>query len=207
MKRWMNHLSFIICHLSVSVALVSCSMTKGIPDDDQLFTGLTKITFTDENTYDDSPYEGHLDTTKEEIEAALATEPNGSLFGSSYYTVPWSWHLWVYNKYASKNSGFAKWMTKSFGKPPVLMSQVNPALRAYSIEQAHGSTKLQDFVPSLEKKYAVVLGNEVKGVHQEVIDASDGCLEIPQFGTKHSMNVSVTAGIIIWHFAQTIINK
>lgn len=77
----------------------------------------------------------------------------------------------------------------------------------YSIEQAHGSTKLQNFAPSRGKKYAVVLGNEVKGVHQEVIDASDGCLEIPQFGTKHSMNVSVTAGIIIWHFAQTIINK
>ena len=54
---------------------------------------------------------------------------------------------------------------------------------------------------------AVILGNEVKGVHQEVIDVSDGCLEIPQFGTKHSMNVSVTAGIIIWHFAQIIINK
>ena len=54
-----------------------------------------------------------------------------------------------------------------------------------------------------EKKYAVILGNEVKGVHQEVVDASDGCLEIPQFGTKHSMNVSVTAGIVIWHFAQT----
>jgi tRNA G18 (ribose-2'-O)-methylase SpoU len=47
-----------------------------------------------------------------------------------------------------------------------------------------------------------VLGNEVKGVHQEVVDASDGCLEIPQFGTKHSMNVSVTAGIVIWHFAK-----
>ena len=47
--------------------------------------------------------------------------------------------------------------------------------------------------------------NEVKGVHQEVIDASDGCLEIPQFGTKHSMNVSVTGGIIIWHFAKNII--
>lgn len=77
----------------------------------------------------------------------------------------------------------------------------------YSIEQAHGSTMLQDFQPEKGKKYAVVLGNEVKGVHQEVIDASDGCLEIPQFGTKHSMNVSVTAGIIIWHFAQTIINK
>ena len=73
----------------------------------------------------------------------------------------------------------------------------------YSVEQAHGSTMLQDFIPIKDKKYAVILGNEVKGVHQEVIDASDGCLEIPQFGTKHSMNVSVTAGIIIWHFAQT----
>ena len=75
----------------------------------------------------------------------------------------------------------------------------------YSIEQAHGSTNLQNFTPQLGKKYAVVLGNEVKGVHQEIIDASDGCLEIPQFGTKHSMNVSVTAGIIIWHFAKYIL--
>ena len=75
----------------------------------------------------------------------------------------------------------------------------------YSIEQAHGSTKLQTFEPLHGKKYAVVLGNEVKGVHQEVVDASDGCLEIPQFGTKHSMNVSVTAGIIIWHFAKQLL--
>ena len=49
------------------------------------------------------------------------------------------------------------------------------------------------------------LGNEVKGVHQEVVDASDGCLEIPQLGTKHSMNVSVTAGIIIYKFAESLI--
>lgn len=75
----------------------------------------------------------------------------------------------------------------------------------FSIEQAHGSTMIQEFVPESGKKYAVILGNEVKGVHQEVIDASDGCLEIPQFGTKHSMNVSVTAGIIIWHFAKGIL--
>jgi len=75
----------------------------------------------------------------------------------------------------------------------------------YSVEQAHGSTKLQDFQPQKDYKYAVILGNEVKGVHQEVVDASDGCLEIPQFGTKHSMNVSVTAGIIIWHFSQSFI--
>ncbi len=52
--------------------------------------------------------------------------------------------------------------------------------------------------------YAVILGNEVKGVQQQVIDACDGCLEIPQFGTKHSMNVSVTAGIIIWHFVNLL---
>jgi len=77
----------------------------------------------------------------------------------------------------------------------------------YSIEQAHGSTMLQDFTPIYNNRYAVIFGNEVKGVHQEVVDASDGCLEIPQYGTKHSMNVSVTAGIVIWHFAQTIINK
>ena len=75
----------------------------------------------------------------------------------------------------------------------------------YSVEQAHGSTMLQHFSPASDKKYAIVLGNEVKGVHQAVVDASDGCLEIPQFGTKHSMNVSVTAGIVIWHFAQALV--
>lgn len=72
----------------------------------------------------------------------------------------------------------------------------------YSVEQAEGSTMLHDFVPQPNKRYAVVMGNEVKGVHQEVIDNSHGCLEIPQYGTKHSMNVSVTAGIIIYTFAQ-----
>ena len=73
-----------------------------------------------------------------------------------------------------------------------------------SVEQVEHSTKLQTFVPQRVCKYAVVLGNEVKGVRQEVVDASDGCLEIPQLGTKHSMNVSVTAGIIIYKFAETL---
>ncbi len=73
-----------------------------------------------------------------------------------------------------------------------------------AIEQCEGSTMLQDFDPEPDKKYAVVLGNEVKGVQQQVVDACDACLEIPQFGTKHSMNVSVTAGIIIWHFASRL---
>ncbi|MBR1932563.1 MAG: RNA methyltransferase [Prevotella sp.] len=74
-----------------------------------------------------------------------------------------------------------------------------------SVEQAEGSTALPSFVPEQGRKYAVVLGNEVKGVHQEVIDASHGCLEIPQLGTKHSMNVSVTAGIIIYSFARELV--
>ena len=74
----------------------------------------------------------------------------------------------------------------------------------YAIEQVEGSTKLQDLtLPATKKpKTAVVFGNEVKGVHQTVVDLCDDCLEIPQFGTKHSLNVSVTAGIVIWEFAR-----
>ena len=68
----------------------------------------------------------------------------------------------------------------------------------YSVEQVEGSTMLDQLVLDSGKKYAVVLGNEVKGVQQEVVDHSDGCIEIPQYGTKHSLNVSVTAGIVMW---------
>lgn len=68
----------------------------------------------------------------------------------------------------------------------------------YSIEQVENSISFDAFNPDINKKYAIVMGNEVKGVQQEVIDHSDGCLELPQYGTKHSLNVSVTAGIVIW---------
>ncbi len=68
----------------------------------------------------------------------------------------------------------------------------------YSVEQAERSIMLENIKLDPNRKYAVVLGNEVKGVQQEVIDHSDGCIEIPQYGTKHSLNVSVTAGIVIW---------
>ena len=77
----------------------------------------------------------------------------------------------------------------------------------YSIEQVEGSTKLQNLQLDLSRRYAVVFGNEVKGVHQEVVDMSDGCLEIPQFGTKHSLNVSVTAGMVIWEVAKKFLEK
>ena len=71
-----------------------------------------------------------------------------------------------------------------------------------AIEQAHDSINMDTFKAEKGKKYAVILGNEVKGVQQSVIDLSDDCLELPQFGTKHSLNVSVTAGIVIWEFAK-----
>lgn len=84
----------------------------------------------------------------------------------------------------------------------------------YSVEQVEGSTKLQDLnvrhpiasrhaTPAA--RYAIIMGNEVKGVKQSVVDMCDGCLEIPQFGTKHSLNVSVTAGIVIWEFARQLL--
>jgi len=103
----------------------------------------------------------------------------------------------------------------------------------YSVEQVEGSTKLQELntqhsnphhsssnnsshntssTPITQHStpntcYAIIMGNEVKGVKQSVVDMSDGCLEIPQFGTKHSLNVSVTTGIVIWEFARQILLK
>lgn len=73
-----------------------------------------------------------------------------------------------------------------------------------AVEQCEGSTMLQDFHRQPGRKYAVVFGNEVKGVQQQVVDSCDGCLEIPQYGTKHSLNVSVTAGIVLWHLSEKL---
>lgn len=69
-----------------------------------------------------------------------------------------------------------------------------------AVEQVEGSLKLNTFRIDPAKRYALILGNEVKGVRQDVVDAADAALEIPQYGTKHSMNVSVTAGIVMWEF-------
>lgn len=74
-----------------------------------------------------------------------------------------------------------------------------------SIEQAEGAIELRQFRTKLNKKYAVVFGNEVKGVQQEVVDSSDEVLEIGQFGTKHSLNISVTAGIVIWELYRHLV--
>ena len=73
-----------------------------------------------------------------------------------------------------------------------------------AVEQAEGSTLLSNFQPEPNARYAFVLGNEVSGVRDEVVQVADAVLEVPQFGTKHSLNIAVTTGIICWDFIQKI---
>ena len=82
----------------------------------------------------------------------------------------------------------------------------NENYTVFSLEQADKSMMLNDLHLEESVKYAVILGNEVKGVEQSVIDLCDGCLEIPQFGTKHSLNVSIAGGIVIWEFFNQLNN-
>lgn len=129
----MGHIHSVIAGLAMMLA--SCSTTKHIPDNDQLFIGLKTI------QYDNYEKGGHFDETKEEVEAALATAPNGALFGSSYYRTPFPYGLWIWNAFSGSDGKVAKWITKTFGKAPVLMSQVNPELRASvakSVMRNHG---------------------------------------------------------------------
>lgn len=77
----------------------------------------------------------------------------------------------------------------------------------YAVEQAEKSSSLETFAIDTDKKYALVFGNEVKGVQQSVIDRCAGCIEIPQFGTKHSFNISVTVGIVLWQVVKPLIGK
>jgi len=121
--------------MAAAMVLASCSTTSGVPEDDQLFIGLTKIDYQNYEKND------HFISTQEEIEAALATAPNGALFGSSYYRTPFPYGLWVWNAFSQSKGKVAQWITKSFGKAPMLMSRVNPQLRASvakSVLRNHG---------------------------------------------------------------------
>lgn len=71
-------------------------------------------------------------------------------------------------------------------------------VKILAIEQAENSIMLNKFTPKINQKYAIVMGNEVKGVQQEVVSAADFCIEIPQLGTKHSLNISVSCGVVLW---------
>ena len=77
-------------------------------------------------------------------------------------------------------------------------------VKVYSVEQTENAIMLDDFQPEINTKYALIFGNEVKGVSQEAINLSDGVIEIPQLGSKHSLNISVSAGIVIWDLFQKL---
>lgn len=131
----MNFKHYSFYTILATVFFSACSSTKSIPEDDQLFTGLTKIEYNAQEKGE------HYTATQEELNAALATAPNGALFGSSSVRSPFPIGLWVWNEFAGKQSGFAKWMIKTFGSNPVLMSWVNPELRASvasEVLRAHG---------------------------------------------------------------------
>lgn len=80
----------------------------------------------------------------------------------------------------------------------------NEGFYIIAVEQAENSILLNDFTPAKNHKYALVFGNEVKGVQQKIVDICDKCIEIPQFGTKHSLNVSVSIGVVLWHFVNEL---
>ena len=108
--------------------LAGCSSTSALKDDEQLFTGLKPIEYTN---YKEGKY---ADSTKVEMEYVLASAPNGSLFGSSYHRTPFPVRLWIWNAFSQSNGAFAKWITKAFGSKPKLMANVNPQLRAQVAE-------------------------------------------------------------------------
>ena len=76
-----------------------------------------------------------------------------------------------------------------------------------AVEQAEGSTSLSDFIPLLDATYALVFGHEVKGVSQEAVSAANAVLEIPQEGTKHSLNVSVSVGLVVWELFRSLTKR
>ena len=79
--------------------------------------------------------------------------------------------------------------------------------KVLAVEQAEGSTMLHQFSPAKNEKYALVFGNEVFGVEEEVMKIVDGCLEIPQFGTKHSLNISVSIGVVVWQLKAGLLSQ
>jgi len=86
----------------------------------------------------------------------------------------------------------------------VITALKSEGIAVLAIEQVESAMFLQDFKPETGKKYALVFGNEVKGVSQEAVNLCDGVIEIPQLGTKHSLNISVSAGIVVWDMFQKL---
>lgn len=123
MKKTRNNNIISIALTAVSF-LCACSSTSNLPENETLYTGLKEI------KYEPNGEGEALPAVKEEIEAALACAPNGAFLGSSYYKTPFPVKLWIYNKYANSTSKFGNWIKNSFGSEPILMSYVNPEMRA-----------------------------------------------------------------------------
>jgi 23S rRNA (guanosine2251-2'-O)-methyltransferase len=88
---------------------------------------------------------------------------------------------------------------EAIAETPVLINKLKQeGYLVYAVEQIHNSVALNEFTPSIDSKIALVFGNEAEGVSEEAILACDGAIEIPQFGSKHSFNISVSAGIVLW---------
>lgn len=130
----MKYISQIIPLLLAVLLVGSCSSTSSVPEGDQLYIGLKPIEYKEYEKND------HFYAVQEEVEAALATAPNGAFFGSSYHrTIPYK--LWIWNNFSSSETKLGKWIAKTFGSAPVLMSWVNPELRtsvAQSVLRNHG---------------------------------------------------------------------
>lgn len=126
-----KYIWYIVCGY-VMMVMVACSSTSNMPEGELLYRGIKAVNYTETESFDSIPItlkdtlEQHLLTTKTELEAALASAPNGALMGSSSVTTPWPIRLWVYNTYANSEKGFGKWMKDNFGQKWVLLSDVKP---------------------------------------------------------------------------------
>lgn len=130
MTTYFKHhaLAAVLTTLVAQLLLTACSTTSSVPDGDQLYVGLKPIEY---SNYEKGDY---FYSTQEEVEAALATAPNGAFFGSSYHrTLPYK--LWIWNAFQNSEGKLGKWIAKTFGSQPVLMSWVNPELRASVAQQ------------------------------------------------------------------------
>ena len=121
------------------------------------------------------------------------------------FSVDWEYYADTNDAVAAlKAQGYEVWAIELAENSVMLQDFFNrhtDSPSAFSeVVKDEGDSQLSTLNSQLSTKYAVVLGNEVKGVQQSVIDQCEGCIELPQFGTKHSLNVSVTAGIVIWEF-------
>lgn len=132
MKQYTDNIIIII---ALALFCSACSTTSSLEEGEKLYTGLQPIDYTN---YEPSSHQSQIE---EEIEAALATAPNGALFGSSYYRTPFPYGLWIWNACSGSHGVIKKWINSTFGKAPVLISNVNPTLRssiAQNILQSNG---------------------------------------------------------------------